>query len=52
MRFFLNNIAFIRRIMIIVLMAAIIVLLLATRCSNSRMRFLSEVYAYELLECK
>jgi hypothetical protein len=52
MRFFLNNIAFIRRVIIIVLIAVIVLLLLATRCSNSRMRFLSEVYAYELLEYK
>lgn len=45
MRFFLNNIGFIRRIIIIVLLTAIIVLLLAVRCSSTRIRMLSEVYA-------
>nr|WP_300091215.1 hypothetical protein [Sedimentibacter sp.] len=52
MRFFLNNIAFIRRIIVVILLAAIIVLLLVTRCSSIRMRMLSEVYACELSEFK
>ncbi|MEL7646856.1 MAG: hypothetical protein AAGU76_02125 [Sedimentibacter sp.] len=38
MRFFLNNTAFVRRLIIVVLTGVIVILLAATRCSSLRNR--------------
>jgi len=49
MKFFLNNIAFIRRLIIIILIAIIIVLLIANRCSLSRIRIFGNIQIIELI---
>ncbi|MGB4440135.1 MAG: hypothetical protein WBJ13_13150 [Sedimentibacter sp.] len=49
MKFFLDNIAFIRRLIIIILIAIIIVLLMASRCSSSRIRMFGNIQTIEVI---
>jgi len=49
MKFFLNNIAFIRRLIIIILVVIIIFLLIASRCSIKRLRMYGNIQTVEII---
>ena len=49
MKFFLNNIVFIRRLIIIVIVVIIIIMLIASRCSATRIRMLGNLQIVEII---